>query len=64
MSAGAETGVVGRARAFQPAARIRFRNNTYHVPDPGGDFWQWEGKLHADGWRHRGQDQDGTFLRS
>jgi hypothetical protein len=62
MAAGAETGLVGRPTAFEPAAGNRFRRNTYHVPDPGGEFWQWEGTLDADGWRDRGQDRDGNFL--
>jgi parallel beta-helix repeat protein len=62
MSPGAETGLVGRDTAFRPDAGIRFRNNTYQVPDPGAEFWQWEGSLDADGWRERGQDRDGTFV--
>jgi parallel beta-helix repeat protein len=62
MAAGAETGLVGRGTAFQPGARVRFRRNTYQVPDPGAQFWQWEGALDAKGWRERGQDRDGTFV--
>ena len=62
MAAGGETGLVGREEAFQPGAKVRFRRNTYHVPDPGARFWQWEGALDADGWRDRGQDRDGTFV--
>jgi parallel beta-helix repeat protein len=62
MAAGAETGLVGRPTAFEPSAGVRFRGNTYHVPDPGGRFWQWEGDLDAQGWRDRGQDRDGSFL--
>ena len=62
MATGAETGLVGREEAFQPGAKVRFRRNTYHVPDPGARFWQWEGALDADGWRDRGQDRDGTFV--
>ena len=62
MATGAETGLVGREAAFQPDAKVRFRRNTYHVPDPGARFWQWEGALDADGWRDRGQDRDGTFV--
>jgi len=48
--------------AFEPGAQVRFRRNTYHVPDPGAEFWQWEGSLDAAGWRGRGQDRDGSFL--
>jgi hypothetical protein len=62
MAPGAETGLVGRMTAFEPGAQVRFRRNTYHVPDPGADFWQWEGSLDAAGWRGRGQDRDGSFL--
>jgi parallel beta-helix repeat protein len=64
MATGAETGLVGRGTAFQPGARVRFRRNTYQVPDPGAQFWQWEGALDAEGWRERGQDRDGTFVNT
>jgi parallel beta-helix repeat protein len=64
MATGAETGLVGREAAFQPDAKVRFRRNTYHVPDPGARFWQWEGALDAEGWRDRGQDRDGTFVNT
>jgi hypothetical protein len=64
MAPGAETGLVGRDTAFQPQAQVRFRRNTYHVPDPGAESWQWEGPLDAAGWRDRGQDRDGTFQGS
>jgi parallel beta-helix repeat protein len=64
MATGAETGLVGRETAFQPAADVRFRRNTYHVPDPGAHFWQWDGELDANGWRERGQDRDGTFVNT
>ena len=64
MATGAETGLVGRKAAFQPDAKVRFRRNTYHVPDPGARFWQWEGALDAEGWRDRGQDRDGTFVNT
>jgi hypothetical protein len=64
MTSGAETGLVGRATAFQPAANNRFRHNTYQVPDPNGEFWQWQGPLNADGWRANGQDRDGNMVGS
>jgi parallel beta-helix repeat protein len=64
MATGGETGLVGREEAFQPGAKVRFRRNTYQVPDPGAQFWQWEGALDADGWRERGQDRDGTFVNT
>ena len=64
MATGAETGLVGRETAFQPDAKVRFRRNTYHVPDPGAQFWQWDGALNANGWRERGQDRDGTFVNT
>ena len=62
MAPGAQTGLVGRMTAFEPGAQVRFRHNTYHVPDPRDEFWQWEGSLDAAGWRGRGQDRDGAFL--
>jgi hypothetical protein len=64
MAPGAETGLVGRPRAFGEAAGNRFERNTYHVPDPAGEFWQWERSLNAAGWRAHGQDRDGSFLRT
>ena len=62
MAPGAQTGLVGRMTAFEPGAQVRFWHNTYHVPDPRDEFWQWEGSLDAAGWRGRGQDRDGAFL--
>lgn len=64
MAPGAETGLVGRPRAFEAAAGNRFERNTYHVPDPAGEFWQWQRSLDAAGWRAHGQDRDGSFLRT
>jgi len=64
MAPGAETGLVGRPGAFGEAAGNRFERNTYHVPDPAGEFWQWERSLNAAGWRAHGQDRDGSFLRT
>jgi len=64
MAPGAETGLVGRERAFEAAAGNRFDRNTYHVPDPAGEFWQWRQPLDAAGWRASGQDRDGSFVRT